>query len=132
MTTLHPAEGRRRTTLAAVTIAVAIGVASLIVATERDPAPLPASTALPVSVLPPGDAPSAEASPADASLVPAVDAAAAGPSAPASDVAALADTPLATDAAPPVDDPFADVLLEPVDPAEALFGEQAAAVAVSN
>ena len=118
-----PADTRRRTTLAAVSLAVLVGVGALIFATEQDATAMPATSATQA----PAPAPAAGTPPPVAETLAVPTPAAVTTADPA---ATAVDATVATDPAA-VDDPFADVIIEAVDPAEALFGDQAA-VAVSN
>lgn len=123
MNAMTPADTRRRSTLAAVTLAVMVGVGALIFATGQDAATMPATSALPApATAPPAVTPAPVAETLAASTPAAVTAVDPG--------ATPVDATVATDPAA-LDDPFADVIIEAVDPAEALFGDQAA-VAVSN
>jgi hypothetical protein len=122
---------RRSVTLAAIALAVVVGVVSLVAITGRQADAEAATTVVPAAPVP-ADTIAPAIDDAGASLAATVDAAAApsaslpaGMTALPSDGTAPADPALA-------DDPLAGVIVEAVDPAEALFGEQSTAVATSN
>ena len=125
------ADTRRSVTLAAIALAVVVGVVWLVAATEGQADADAATTVLPAAPVP-TDAIAPAVDDAGASLAATVDAAAA-PSAslPAGMAALPADGSTPADPAA-ADDPLAGVIVEAVDPAEALFGEQSTAVATSN